>query len=70
MNRVLRQATPGSIVLGHDGGPEPNASLMAQLDRLVGAMTDAGYVFVTVSQLLAAPARSSAASPGGDGQAT
>jgi len=43
---------------------------MAQLARLVGAMTDAGYVFVTVSQLLAAPARSSAASPGGDGQAT
>jgi peptidoglycan/xylan/chitin deacetylase (PgdA/CDA1 family) len=70
VNRVLRQATPGSIVLAHDGGPEPNASLMAQLDRLVGAMTDAGYVFVTVSQLLAAPARSSAASPEGDGQAT
>jgi peptidoglycan-N-acetylglucosamine deacetylase len=57
VTRVLRQATPGSIVLGHDGGPEPNATLMTQLDRLVGSMTEAGYKFVTVSQLLAAPAR-------------
>ena len=31
----LRQASPGSIVLAHDGGPEPNAGLMKQLDRLV-----------------------------------
>jgi peptidoglycan-N-acetylglucosamine deacetylase len=53
---VLRQASPGSIVLAHDGGPEPNASLMRQLDRLVGSMTDAGYRFVTASELLAARA--------------
>lgn len=53
---VLRQASPGSIVLAHDGGPEPNASLMKQLDRLVASMTDAGYRFVTVSELLAAQA--------------
>ena len=48
--------SPGSIVLVHDGGSEPNASLMNQLDRLVASMTDAGYRFVTVSELLAAPA--------------
>ena len=51
---ILHQATPGSIALAHDGGPEPNLSLMRQLDRLVASMTDAGYRFVTVSELLAA----------------
>jgi antitoxin (DNA-binding transcriptional repressor) of toxin-antitoxin stability system len=30
------RVSPGSIVLSHDGGPEPNATLMQQLDRLVG----------------------------------
>jgi peptidoglycan-N-acetylglucosamine deacetylase len=60
VTRVLRQATPGSIMLAHDGGPEPNATLMAQIDRLVGSMTEAGYSFVTVTQLLAARARAGA----------
>ncbi len=63
VDNVLREATPGSIVLAHDGGPEPNAGLMSQLDRLVGSMTDRGYTFVTVSDLLAAPA----ATPGTPG---
>lgn len=53
---ILRRASPGSIVLLHDGGPEPNARLIKQLDRMVGSMTDAGYRFVTVSELLATPA--------------
>jgi peptidoglycan-N-acetylglucosamine deacetylase len=53
VSATLRQASPGSIVLAHDGGPEPNGTLMQQLDRLVGSMTDAGYRFVTVSELLA-----------------
>jgi peptidoglycan/xylan/chitin deacetylase (PgdA/CDA1 family) len=66
VTRVLRQATPGSIVLGHDGGPEPNATLMVQLDRLVGSMAEAGYTFVTVSDLLAAPARPPGAGSGAD----
>ncbi len=56
VDTVLRRASPGSIVLAHDGGPEPNARLMKQLDRLVASMTDAGYRFVTVSELLATPA--------------
>lgn len=55
VDTTLRQVSPGSIVLAHDGGPEPNPTLMAQLDRLVGSMLDAGYRFVTLSALLAAP---------------
>jgi peptidoglycan-N-acetylglucosamine deacetylase len=54
VNLILREATPGSIVLAHDGGSEPDTPLMRQLDRLVGSMTDTGYTFVTVSELLAA----------------
>lgn len=54
VNLILREATPGSIVLAHDGGSEPDTALMRQLDRLVGSMTEAGYTFVTVSELLAA----------------
>ena len=60
VDTTLRQASPGSIVLAHDGGPEPNVSLMKQLDRLVASMTDAGYRFVTVSELLAASVRKEA----------
>jgi peptidoglycan-N-acetylglucosamine deacetylase len=56
VGEILQQASPGSIVLLHDGGSEPNASLMKQLDRLTGSMPDAGYRFVTVSELLAASA--------------
>jgi peptidoglycan/xylan/chitin deacetylase (PgdA/CDA1 family) len=59
VNLILREATPGSIVLAHDGGSEPNTDLMRQLDRLMGSMTEVGYTFVTVSELLTA-ARSSA----------
>jgi peptidoglycan-N-acetylglucosamine deacetylase len=55
VDTILRQGSSGSIVLAHDGGSEPNASLMMQLDRLVASMTDSGYRFVTVSELLAAP---------------
>ena len=56
VDMILQQAWPGSIVLVHDGGPEPNTSLIEQLDRLVASMTDTGYRFVTVSELLATPA--------------
>ncbi len=54
VNLILREGTPGSIVLAHDGGSEPDTALMRQLDRLVASMTEAGYTFVTVSELLAA----------------
>ena len=56
VDETLQRASPGSIVLAHDGGPQPNATLMQQLDRLVGSMMDAGYMFVTGSELLAASA--------------
>jgi peptidoglycan-N-acetylglucosamine deacetylase len=54
VDTVLRQVSAGSIVLAHDGGPEPNATLMAQLDRLVGSLHDAGFSFATFGQLLSA----------------
>ena len=63
VDEALTHASPGSILLLHDGGSEPNATLMKQLDRLAGSMTDAGYKFVTVSELLAASAREDAARP-------
>ena len=50
VDEILPRASPDSIVLAHDGGPQPNATLMQQLDRLVGSMTDAGDTFVTVSE--------------------
>jgi peptidoglycan-N-acetylglucosamine deacetylase len=56
VDTILRQPLPGSIILAHDGGSEPNARLMTQLDRLVASLTDTGYRFVTVSELLAASA--------------
>ena len=49
VDTILRRVSPGSIVLTHDGGREPDVSLMTQLDRLVASMTDRGYRFVTVT---------------------
>jgi peptidoglycan-N-acetylglucosamine deacetylase len=52
VDTIVRTVTPGSVILAHDGGTEPNAALMAQLDRLIGALSDDGYQFVTFSDLL------------------
>jgi peptidoglycan/xylan/chitin deacetylase (PgdA/CDA1 family) len=60
VSRVLREVSPGSVVLAHDGGPEPNPTLMQQLGRLVGSLKDDGYQFLTASELLAVPDRSTA----------
>ena len=60
VTKVLGDVSPGSIVLAHDGGPEPNQTLMQQLDRLVGSLKDAGYQLVTASELLALPGRPAA----------
>jgi hypothetical protein len=59
---ILRQASPGSIVLAHDGVSEPSVSLIKQLDRVTASMADAGYRFVTV-ELLAASASGGAGRP-------
>jgi peptidoglycan/xylan/chitin deacetylase (PgdA/CDA1 family) len=53
VSSILGRVSAGSIILAHDGGPEPSQELMTQLDRLVAALTDRGYVLVTVSELLA-----------------
>jgi peptidoglycan-N-acetylglucosamine deacetylase len=60
VDRVLREVSPGSVILAHDGGPEPNATLIQQLDRLAGSLKDAGYQFLTASELLAVPDRATA----------
>jgi peptidoglycan/xylan/chitin deacetylase (PgdA/CDA1 family) len=52
---TLKQASAGSIVLSHDGGPEPNDNLVSQLDRLIGGLKAEGYTFATVSELMSAP---------------
>jgi peptidoglycan/xylan/chitin deacetylase (PgdA/CDA1 family) len=52
---TLREASAGSIVLAHDGGPEPNQNLVTQLDRLIGGLKDHGFTFTSVTGLLAAP---------------
>jgi peptidoglycan-N-acetylglucosamine deacetylase len=64
VDATLRQASPGSIILAHDGGPEPNTTLMQQLDRLAAFLTDAGYKLVTVSELLAASTQEDIAAKG------
>ncbi|WP_197671772.1 polysaccharide deacetylase family protein [Devriesea agamarum] len=53
--QVQRLATPGSIVLAHDGRGDPTDALMRELDRLVAEMTADGWRFVTVSELHSLP---------------
>src|ERR1700759_2257041 len=60
VSRVLRDVSPGSVGLAHDGGPEANPPLIQQLYRLVGSLKDAGYEFLTASELLAVPDRTPA----------
>lgn len=57
VDAILRRPSAGSIILAHDGGSEPNANLMRQLDRLLAVMTSRGYQFVTVSELLSTSTR-------------
>jgi peptidoglycan-N-acetylglucosamine deacetylase len=66
VDAILRRPSPGSIMLVHDGGSEPNAGLMTQLDRLVASMTETGYRFVTVGELLAASAGASVGRSGAE----
>ena len=54
VSRVLEQATPGGIVLLHNGQYKTIEALPVIIDRL----RDEGYTFVTVSQLLSDGARS------------
>jgi peptidoglycan/xylan/chitin deacetylase (PgdA/CDA1 family) len=54
VTRIQRVVTPGTIVLAHDGGREPNRHLIRAVDTLVASLRRADYTFVTVSELLAA----------------
>ncbi len=47
----ISTATPGMIMLCHDGRSTPANSLFVAVRRLLTELTDAGYEFVTVSDL-------------------
>ena len=49
--RVVRQATPGGIVLLHDGGG-PRKNTVAALPSMIRKLRDKGYRFVTIPELL------------------
>lgn len=53
LDRLVRLARPGSIVLGHDGGTLNCEVVVAVLPRLIDELRDGGFQFVTVSELLA-----------------
>lgn len=57
VERILREAAPGSILLMHDGAPpnEPPAreQTVAAVAEVVPALVDRGFELVTVSELLA-----------------
>lgn len=50
----IATASPGMIILCHDGRSTPADSLFVAVRRLLAEMTDEGYTFVTVSELRAA----------------
>lgn len=51
---TLDTVVPGSMVLVHDGGPQPTPALMQALPGLIGGLLAKGYALVTVSELLGA----------------
>ena len=51
VNRVMRQSTPGGIVLMHDGGGN-RSSTVAALPMMIENYRKKGYRFVTVPELL------------------
>ena len=55
VDRDIETASPGMIVLCHDGRGTPAESLFVEVERLVATLTADGYRFVPVSEMLAAP---------------
>ena len=55
VDRDVATASPGMIILCHDGRGTPEESLYVAVRRLLRELTADGYRFVTVSELLAAP---------------
>ena len=54
VDRDVATASPGMIILCHDGRGTPEDSLYIAVRRLLSELTAEGYSFVTVSELLAA----------------
>lgn len=50
---VIDRATPGDIILLHDGGGDRSQTIAA-LDKLIPALQDEGYTFVTIDELVEA----------------
>jgi peptidoglycan/xylan/chitin deacetylase (PgdA/CDA1 family) len=50
---IAKNVGPGSVILAHDTGNTSRLKDVQALPRLVGHLRDAGYEFVTVSELLA-----------------
>lgn len=53
VDRNIATASPGMIVLCHDGRSTPDVGLYVAVDRLLGTLTQQGYRFATVSEVLA-----------------
>ena len=53
VSRLTTDVGPGSIILGHDGGPLHCDVVVAALPTLIDALLDKGLTFVTTSALLA-----------------
>ena len=51
VSRVIKQSTPGGIVLLHDGGG-PRKNTVAALPTIISKLKKKGYRFVTIPELL------------------
>ncbi|OKH37489.1 hypothetical protein NIES2101_36460 [Calothrix sp. HK-06] len=51
VKRVVKQATPGGIILMHDGGGN-RSNTVAALPQIINNLRQQGYKFVTIPQLL------------------
>lgn len=52
---VTAQTRPGSIIVLHDGNPRAGVHVAEIADRLITGLSEQGYRFATVSELLALP---------------
>lgn len=50
-HRNVESASPGMIVLAHDGRGDPTDALMSEIDTFISALKAKGYRFVTISEL-------------------
>jgi peptidoglycan/xylan/chitin deacetylase (PgdA/CDA1 family) len=53
VRRLAASAQDGTIILGHDGGPLHSDVVIDALPELIARLTDQGFAFATVPQLLA-----------------